>query len=285
MGRRLGWFNRYFPEQSNELYGAEGTTDDAAYGQLGVASFTIELGDTQFRASCDNFENTIFPDTCRPRRRARVRAHRTCCPRSRANGLTVSPQVPAPRRCARRHVDITRYNQANGRRPGDRRAQAYLGTTPWQAEPLEIAFQPAMAHRLGIEAAQRARYNGRAWGAPGPMRRARLGGAQGRSARPSSNRRSGEHGSIVGSVIRRRRSASRDTVRANAVVMSPRCERRFLQRLVPHYTLSVSAPQYEPCSGRNRASSGQNVSRESRCTAGHAAGRNPGTARADGPSR
>jgi len=64
LGRKFGYFNHYTVCQapvSGCLYSTSGTTDDWAYGQLGVASYTFELG-TQFFESCDSFENTIWPD-------------------------------------------------------------------------------------------------------------------------------------------------------------------------------------------------------------------------------
>lgn len=61
LGRKFAWFNGYSPEQAIGLYPTDGTTDDFAYGDLGVAGYTIELG-TSFFQSCTTFENTIVPD-------------------------------------------------------------------------------------------------------------------------------------------------------------------------------------------------------------------------------
>ena len=61
LGRKFAWYNNYLPERSNELYGADGASDDNAYGQLGIASYTFELG-TEFFQQCDIFQNTILPD-------------------------------------------------------------------------------------------------------------------------------------------------------------------------------------------------------------------------------
>ncbi|VAW40320.1 hypothetical protein MNBD_GAMMA01-1054, partial [hydrothermal vent metagenome] len=61
LGRKFAWYNSYYPQASNQLYGADGASDDNAYGQLGVASYTFELG-TEFFQSCNIFENTILPD-------------------------------------------------------------------------------------------------------------------------------------------------------------------------------------------------------------------------------
>ena len=49
------------PEQSIGLYPVDGATDDFAYGDLGVAAFTFEVG-TEFFQSCPVFENAVVPD-------------------------------------------------------------------------------------------------------------------------------------------------------------------------------------------------------------------------------
>jgi len=64
LGRKLGFYNHYTVCQApvNQcLYGTSGTTDDWAYGELGVAAYTIEVGDWFFQ-DCDTFESTIWPD-------------------------------------------------------------------------------------------------------------------------------------------------------------------------------------------------------------------------------
>lgn len=61
LGRRLAWFNDYTAEQAIGLYPTDGTTDDFAYGDLGVPAYTFELG-TAFFQDCASFENTIYPD-------------------------------------------------------------------------------------------------------------------------------------------------------------------------------------------------------------------------------
>ncbi len=61
MGRRLAWFNGYTPQQSIGLYPTDGTSDAPSYGELGVASFTIELG-TAFFESCASYTGTTKPN-------------------------------------------------------------------------------------------------------------------------------------------------------------------------------------------------------------------------------
>jgi len=60
LGRKLAYFNGHSPEQSIGLYPTSGTTIDYAYGELGVASFTYEVGDAFFE-SCTAFTSDILP--------------------------------------------------------------------------------------------------------------------------------------------------------------------------------------------------------------------------------
>ena len=60
LGRKFAYFNNYTPQQSIGLYPTDGTTDDFAYGTLGVPAYTIEMG-TDFFQDCPTFDNTIVP--------------------------------------------------------------------------------------------------------------------------------------------------------------------------------------------------------------------------------
>jgi len=63
LGRKFGYLTGYEVCQLGEpgcLYATSGTTDDWAYGELGVAAYTFELG-TDFFQDCSTFENTILP--------------------------------------------------------------------------------------------------------------------------------------------------------------------------------------------------------------------------------
>jgi hypothetical protein len=62
LGRKFGYFNHYEVCQAPLcLYSASGTTDDWAYGELGIASYTFEIGNDFFE-SCASFEQTTLPD-------------------------------------------------------------------------------------------------------------------------------------------------------------------------------------------------------------------------------
>ncbi|WP_052749167.1 M14 family zinc carboxypeptidase [Arsukibacterium ikkense] len=60
LGRKLAWFNNYYPSQSIGLYPTDGTSDSISYGERGVAAITLELG-TSFFQSCPFFTNALLP--------------------------------------------------------------------------------------------------------------------------------------------------------------------------------------------------------------------------------
>lgn len=53
IGRKFAYFNNYTPQQANDLYTVDGSSDDWTYGKFGVASFTFEIGPTS--GSCGGF--------------------------------------------------------------------------------------------------------------------------------------------------------------------------------------------------------------------------------------
>lgn len=65
LGRKFGYFTGYEVCQAGEpgcIYQTDGTTDDWAYGELGIAAYTFELG-TEFFQQCTYFEDEIVDDT------------------------------------------------------------------------------------------------------------------------------------------------------------------------------------------------------------------------------
>lgn len=61
LGRKFGFYTDYAVGRWQLLGPAGGTTVDYAYGDFGVAAYTIEMG-TSFHQDCSVFENTIWPD-------------------------------------------------------------------------------------------------------------------------------------------------------------------------------------------------------------------------------
>ena len=65
LGRKFGYFTGYEACQAGEdgcIYMTDGSTDDFAYGELGVPAYTFELG-TNFFESCSYFETSILSQT------------------------------------------------------------------------------------------------------------------------------------------------------------------------------------------------------------------------------
>ena len=75
LGRKLAFYNNYYPEQAMGFYPTSGTSDDWAYGELGVAAYTIELG-SDFFQDCQSFENNILPQNLQALRTAFKAARR-----------------------------------------------------------------------------------------------------------------------------------------------------------------------------------------------------------------
>ncbi|WP_181234492.1 M14 family zinc carboxypeptidase [Enhygromyxa salina] len=76
LARKFGYHTGYPVCQAPVcLYAASGTTDDWAYGTLGIAAYTFEVG-TSFFQSCASFESTIVPDNIAALREAFKAARR-----------------------------------------------------------------------------------------------------------------------------------------------------------------------------------------------------------------
>ncbi len=60
LGLKMGYFNRYEVDQASAgLYLAAGGSDDWAYGELGIAAYTFEMGD-EFFDTCEVFSNSVI---------------------------------------------------------------------------------------------------------------------------------------------------------------------------------------------------------------------------------
>ena len=60
LGRKFGFYNGYSVRQAVALYPTTGTTDDWAYGALGLAAYTFELGSAFFE-DCGTFASETLP--------------------------------------------------------------------------------------------------------------------------------------------------------------------------------------------------------------------------------
>ncbi|MCG8421303.1 MAG: Ig-like domain-containing protein [Proteobacteria bacterium] len=137
-GRKLAYFNDYKPQQSVDLYPADGVTIDTAYGELGVASYVFELG-TSFFQACSTFENTILPDNLNSLLYAAKVARTPYLTPAGPDALNVAvdqnsvPQGTIVRVNAT--FDDTRFSNNNGTEPRQNIAagNVYVDVPPWEA--------------------------------------------------------------------------------------------------------------------------------------------------------
>ncbi len=152
LGRRLAWFNGYTPQAAVGLYPTDGSTDDFAYGELGLPAYTFELGSAFFQ-DCASFESAIYPDN-RDALRYALRAARA--PYRQPSGpdayaLTVEPDLAVIGEpiTLRATLDDQRQREGSFDQSGPLPpvqavsvATAHVGTPPWQAEAQGLPLQP-----------------------------------------------------------------------------------------------------------------------------------------------
>ena len=121
LGRKFAYFNNYRPEQAMSLYVTDGTTDDFAYGELGLPAYTFELGTYPFFQPCGVFENTILPDNLKALVYAGKAARRPYQTPAGPEALNVSlspAEVNSGQSVTlRATLNDIRYNNSNGAEP------------------------------------------------------------------------------------------------------------------------------------------------------------------------
>ncbi|MCQ4165701.1 M14 family zinc carboxypeptidase [Tahibacter harae] len=144
-GRRLAYFNGYYPQQSDELYATDGATDDNMYGSLGVPAFTIELG-VAFFESCTTFQNTTLPQNLAALRYAarNLQAPYKLPAGPDTTSISVSPASVAAGGSVTvtASVDDSRFSTRNGSETVQAiaSAAAYVDAAPWQAGAAPLAM-------------------------------------------------------------------------------------------------------------------------------------------------
>ena len=137
LGRKFAYFNGYEPEQAIELYPTDGTTDDFAYGELGLAAYTFELG-TFFFQDCATFENTILPDNLLALIYAAKVTRAPYLTPAGPDALDLAVEVVQ----LTATIDDTRYNNGNGTEPTQNVATAeyYIDIPPWVTTTTPISY-------------------------------------------------------------------------------------------------------------------------------------------------
>ncbi|HSW05547.1 M14 family zinc carboxypeptidase [Aquabacterium sp.] len=152
LGRRFAYFNGYEPMQSIGLYPTDGTTDGTSYGELGVASFTFEIG-TSFFESCSSYSSSTLPNNL-PALIYAAKVVRTpyltpggpdittLSLAGNASGSGVSAGTLVGLSAA---ATDTRFNQSNGAEPVQAiaAAEAYIDVPPWKAGAVALPLQAA----------------------------------------------------------------------------------------------------------------------------------------------
>lgn len=153
LGMRLAWFNNYEPQQAVGLYPTRGTTDDFAYGDLGVASYTIELG-VAFFESCNSFETSTLPVNLQALRYAARTLHAPYVLPAGPDAIDVSiaeaSVVPGQPATLTARIDDSRYRDQQQSTPAPSAprprhaiagARYFIGKLPWEAGAIGVDMQ------------------------------------------------------------------------------------------------------------------------------------------------
>ncbi len=139
LGRRLAFPNNHSPEQAASSFTTDGETDSFGYGELGLPSYTYELG-TEFFQACSVFENTIVPDNFASLMYAlkvlRAPYVTPAGPNSYNVALSINSAVPAGTLVdISATIDDTQFNNSNGTEATQSisNAEYYIDVPPWQA--------------------------------------------------------------------------------------------------------------------------------------------------------
>ena len=146
LGRKFAYFTDY-DARLGSLYSVDGSTKDFGYGELGLASYTWELG-TEFFQDCSPFESTIYPDNLD----ALVYAAKV--PRAPymlpygpdVLGAVAAPSIVAPGALVQVNAtaDDTRYESGSGEPTQPIfAADLYVDTPPWDPAAAPIAMSAA----------------------------------------------------------------------------------------------------------------------------------------------
>ncbi len=131
LGEKMASYNGYLPEQASDLYPTTGSTDEWSYGELGIASFTFEIGSSGdgFYPSCSRYDSLIQPNIPALLYAAKVARTPYMTPFGPdALGISVTPNAALAGEMLK--VQATLNDDDNGGEPITA-AEAYISTPPW----------------------------------------------------------------------------------------------------------------------------------------------------------
>ncbi len=157
LGRNLAAFNGYTPQQASDLYPAAGTTDGWAYGKLGVAAYTFEIGSygDGFYPPCSRYDALVAPNLDALLYAARVARAPYRLPFG-PDVLSIDPPAPAgtPLRAGMAFSATLGHRVSSGSVISA--AEAYVDVPPWQGgtaiplTPLDGAFDGSREVVTGV---------------------------------------------------------------------------------------------------------------------------------------
>lgn len=164
LGRKFAYWNGYSPEQAIGLYPTDGTSDEHAYGHLGVASYCFEIGTTFFQP-CKTFESFVLPDNL-PALLYAAKVLRTpyitpSGPDARDVALNLDEAIPGSQVTLTATIDDTRYKRVSGNEEEEpsqiiSAAEYYIDIPPWNGgtaillQPVDGAFDDTVEFVSGI---------------------------------------------------------------------------------------------------------------------------------------
>ena len=150
LGRKLGAFNGYTPDQAVGFSLEDGTSVDFAYGSLGVPSYRMEMGTTFFE-NCSAFENTVLPanlDALLFAARALREPYMSPFGPEAINVSLSAAQVSQGETITlTATMDDARFNTSNGAEPiqSIAAAQYYIDAPSWVSSPAPVAWSMSAA--------------------------------------------------------------------------------------------------------------------------------------------
>jgi len=164
LGRKFAYWNGYSPEQAIGLYPTDGTSDEHAYGHLGVASYCFEIGTTFFQP-CNTFESFVLPDNL-PALLYAAKVVRTpyitpSGPDARDVALNLDEVAQGDQMTLTATIDDTRYKKVSGNEEQEPSqiidaAEYYIDIPPWNGgmatsmQPVDGAFDDTVEFVSGI---------------------------------------------------------------------------------------------------------------------------------------
>jgi len=156
LGRRIASFNGYTAQQSSGLYPTSGATDDWAYGELGVAAYTFEIGSDSdgFYPACSRYDALIQPNVAALLYAAKVvRTPYITSFGPYAQAVTVTPDSVL---IGQPITVLATLNDTDSKNTGQTvvAAEVYVGTSPWDGgTPISMSAVDGAFDETG-EAAQ-----------------------------------------------------------------------------------------------------------------------------------